>query len=86
MRHRIEVQPRVHERHPDVDEADVLTAWRNAKSIRTREFGPPDVIAAAGADTKGRMIEMLGVEMADGSVSVYHAMKLTDKMASELGL
>lgn len=86
MPERIEVQARVHERHPDVSEEDVRTAWRNAKAARTREFGPPDVIAAAGMDTKGRLIEMLGVELADGSVSIYHAMKLTSKMAHELGL
>ena len=58
----------------------------NALSARTREFGPPDVIAAAGADTKGRMIEMLGIKMEDDSVVVYHAMKLTQKMAQELAL
>ncbi|MBR2834354.1 MAG: hypothetical protein IKE43_01370 [Coriobacteriales bacterium] len=86
MNKEIEVQDRVHKRHPDVTENDVLTAWHNALAARTREFGPPDIIAAAGMDSKGRLIEMLGVEMADGKVSIYHAMKLTKKMASELGL
>ncbi len=86
MPQEIEIQARVYRRHPDVSEADVKCAWRNACAAQTREFGPPDVIAAAGADTKGRMIEMLGVEMADGSISIYHAMKLTNKMAQELGL
>ena len=32
------------------------------------------------------MIEMVGVEMEDGTVLVYHAMKLTKKMSTELGL
>jgi hypothetical protein len=76
---RIEVLARVSLNHPDVSDDDVRVAWLNALSVRTREFGPPDVIAATGADTKGRIIEMLGVEMEDDSVVVYHAMKLTQK-------
>lgn len=86
MQIRVEVLPRVSLSHPDVTDDDVRMAWTNALSARTREFGPPDVIAAAGADTKGRMIEMLGIEMEDGSVVVYHAMRLTQKMAQELAL
>lgn len=86
MQVRVEVLPRVSLSHPDVTDDDVQTAWLNALSARTREFGPPDVIAAAGADTKGRMIEMLGIKMEDDSVVVYHAMKLTQKMAQELAL
>ena len=86
MPRHILVHERVHERHPGVTEEDVRGAWAHALSARTRSYGPPDVIAAAGLDTKGRMIEMLGIEMADGSVLVYHAMRLTTKMARALGL
>ena len=82
----IEVLPRVSLSHPDVTEDDVRVAWQNALSARTREFGPPDIVAAAGADTKGRIIEMLGIIMEDESVVVYHAMKLTYKMRRELAL
>jgi len=35
---------------------------------------------------KGRMIEMQGVKMEDDVVVIYHAMKLTQKMARELAL
>lgn len=83
---RVQVHERVALRHPNVSVNDVVTAWDNAVAIRTRKWGPPDVISAAGADAKGRMLEMLGVEMEDGTVLVYHAMKLTAKMARELGL
>lgn len=83
---RIDVHPRVTERHPDVTEDDVATAWRNAVAMRRRNFDPPSHVAAAGVDTKGRLIEMVGIEEEDGGVYVYHAMRLTVKMARELGL
>ena len=51
MNKEIGVQDRVHKRHPDVTENDVLTAWHNALAARTREFDPPDTIAAAGIDS-----------------------------------
>lgn len=82
----IEVLGRVRERHPDVTDDDVRAAWRNASAVRCRGFGPPDNAAAAGADSCGRMLEMVGIARADGSVVVYHAMRLTAKMAAELGL
>ena len=86
MQIRIEVLPRVFLRHTYLTHDDIQTAWTNALSAQTREFGPPDIIAAAGVDTKGRMIEMLGVKMEDDVVVIYHAMKLTQKMARELAL
>lgn len=82
----IVVHPRVAERHPDVTEEDVATAWRNAAAMRRRNFDPPAHVAAAGVDAKGRLIEMVGVELEDGGVLVYHAMRITAKMARELGL
>lgn len=86
MAGKIKIHPRVSARHPDVTDADVMVAWKNAAAMRRRNFDIPSHIAAAGSDTKGRMIEMVGVEMEDGTVLVYHAMRLTAKMAQELGL
>lgn len=82
----IQVHPRILKRHPEISEEDVVTAWVNAIAIRNRTFSPPDMYAAAGADTKGRMLELVGVELENGSMLIYHAMKLTDKMRKELGL
>lgn len=56
------------------------------RGMRHRNFDPPAHIAAAGMDSRGRMFEMVGVELEDGAMLVYHAMKLTPKMAMELGL
>ena len=77
---------RVHEKYPEVDDEDVITAWRNAIAIRNRTYSPPDYYVAAGADSKGRMLEMPGVELEDGTLRIVHAMRLQDEMRKELGL
>lgn len=46
---------------------------------------PPAHIIAAGADSKGRLIEMSAVELENGQVLVYRAQELTAKMQAELG-
>lgn len=83
---KVAVHPRVSARHPDVTERDVVAAWAHAVAMRCRNFDPPAHISAAGLDTKGRMIEMVGVELEDGGVPVYHAMRITPQFARELGL
>jgi hypothetical protein len=54
--------------------------------VINRTYNPPDYYAAAGMDTKGRMLELVGVETEDGAIMIFHAMKLTEKMRKELGL
>ena len=49
-----------------------------------RNYDPPEYHAAAGADSHGRLLEMVGVELDEGSLLIFHAMRLTDKMAQEL--
>ena len=83
---KLEVHRRVTLRHPDVTEIDVEVAWRNAMAMRLRTMEPPAHIIAAGADSKGRLIEMIGVELDNGQVLVYHAQKLTAKMQADLRL
>lgn len=82
----LEVHRWISLRHPEVTTRDVETAWRNAVAMRLRTMEPPAHIIAAGADSKGRLIEMIGVELDNGQVLVYHAQKLTAKMQAELGL
>ena len=45
---------------------------------------PPDYYAAAGADPRGRMTEIVDVELEDSRLLIFHAMRLTAKMADEL--
>jgi hypothetical protein len=83
---RVTVNPRVHQRHPEIEDEDAKTAWRNAIVVRNRSYEPPDYYAAAGCDSKGRMLEMVGVELEDGTLQIFHAMKLQESMKRELGL
>lgn len=69
-----------------LSEDDILSAWRNATAVRMRNFDIPSIYAAAGPDTRGNLIELLLAEQEDGRFVAYHAMKLTMKMARELGL
>jgi hypothetical protein len=82
----IVVHPRVGQRHPEISDEDVICAWNAAIAIQNRMYEPPDYYAAAGADTKGRMLELVGVAIDIDTLMIYHAMKLTDKMRKELGL
>lgn len=80
------VYPRVIERHPEIDEADVICACVNAFALMQREPFMSGAYIGSGADRKGRLLEFAGKETEDGSLLVYHAMKLTRKMQLELGL
>ncbi|MCL2068351.1 MAG: hypothetical protein FWH00_00470 [Oscillospiraceae bacterium] len=82
----ITVHPRVHRKHPEISDDDAIHAWRNAIAIINRTYNPPDYYAAAGMDTKGRVLELVGVELEDGALMIFHAMKLSEKMSKELGL
>ena len=80
------VHPRVRQKRPDVTDEDVIHAWRNAIVVAGRVSDHPDYYIAAGMDTKGRMLELVGVELENDTFMIFHAMKLTTKMINELGL
>ena len=86
MSDKIAVHPRVHARHPEIDDEDARAAWNNAIALINRSYSPPDIYAAAGLDGKGRMLKLLGAELEDDSILIFHAMKLPRKMSRELGL
>ena len=67
-------------------EKDIELAVDNAIAARCRNFDPPCHYALAGADEAGNLIEVLVAETEDEELVAYHAMKLTSKMAKELGL
>lgn len=67
-------------------EIDVVAAIHNAVASRYRNFDIPCHVALAGPDRNGNLIEVLYAEQEDGSLIVYHAMRLTNKMARELDL
>ena len=71
---RIRVHPRVHERHPDISDENVSTAWENAIALIERRTEEKDFLVAIGFDDKGRLLEMVSTQDYDGVMMVFHAM------------
>lgn len=67
------IHPRVLERHPQLTEDDIATAWENSYYEALRPDSPnfPEYLWI-GADANGREIEMVGV-LVEGGWLVYHA-------------
>ena len=83
----VKVHPRVMQRHPELSEADVLSAWANAHWYATRYTGDKDAEIAIGADANGRLLEMVAAEDDEGNLVVFHAnTPPTKKFMQELGL
>lgn len=84
---RVEVHPRVMQRHPNLSEEDVLNAWRNAIACRPRIYLDFEQCVAVGTDQKGRLIEMVATRAKNGKWVVFHAMTPpTRKVLIELGI
>lgn len=66
---RIQVLDRVMERHPELSETDVVTAFRSVMVDAERESG---AWMAIGLDGRGRNVEMLYRAVGD-LVVIYHA-------------
>ena len=67
------VHPRVHERHPEIEDGDVLAAWRSALASAPRMDGTGSWITV-GVDGRGRLLEMVSVRNREGCWLVCHAM------------
>ncbi len=68
------VHPRVMERHPELTQEDVLSAWENALAYLPRLGEDPDRYIAVGADAHGRLIEMVATHTEKGDWVIFHAM------------
>ena len=81
------VHERVHLRHPDVSDDDVIYAWHHKIKERKRPKTDPTQYAAVGFDSHGRLLEMCAVRNLDvDAMVVFHAMRATRKMMEELKL
>jgi hypothetical protein len=87
MNQKVSVHERVNKRHPEIDDDDVLAAWRGRIKCQMR-IGPwPPQYAAAGFDKKGRALQMVAVYDPTADMTlIFHAMPLTDNVKKELGL
>jgi hypothetical protein len=81
------VHPRVMERHPELCELDVLDAWRNCIRAIPRIDKSTNEYIAIGADSNGRLIEMVVVNPYRDCWLIYHAMTPPSKKTlAEIGL
>jgi hypothetical protein len=79
------VHPRIHERHPELEESDVAAAWNNALASMPRLDKDPNEYVAIGIDLRGRYVEMVAKRNAAGDWLIYHAKTPpTKKMKAEL--
>jgi hypothetical protein len=84
---KVVVHPRVHERHPELSEDDVLDAWTSCIQARPRLDRGSIEYLAVGSDAKGRLIEMVARRTRDGLWVIYHAFTPpTKKALRELGM
>lgn len=81
----IGVHPRISRRHPEVAEADVISAMRSM--IRYKQRGSGEWIAV-GMDSRNRLVELVYIyDVDDDYFFVYHGMTPpSGKTLRELGL
>jgi hypothetical protein len=87
MEQPVTINPRIHQRHPELNDADVLAAWVGCIRAARRTRSAFDDFVAVGFDKKGRLLEMVAVLREDESWHIYHAFSPpTSKVLAELGL
>ncbi len=77
----IHVLDRVTERHPELTKKDVHLAWKNALASIPRLDSRSLEYLAVGADSKGRLIEMVGRLAPNGDWVIWHAFTPPTKKA-----
>lgn len=75
----LEIHPRIFLRHPQLNEEDIRTAWRNSyyEALRADSQNYPEHLWI-GVDSKGRDVEMVGTLTDDGWL-IYHANTLLSR-------
>ena len=80
----IVIDERVHERHPEITDANVVCAMKSMIKFMQRETGE---YIGVGTDEKARFLEMVYIyNVLDDFFYVYHAQKVTIKTLKELKL
>lgn len=75
------------QRHPELDEESVKTAWENAIAPTPRVGAKSNQYVAIGFDDKARLLEMVAIRLREGDWLIYHAMTPPSaKTYDELGV
>jgi len=86
MSERVVVHQRVHERHPEIADEDVIAAWNNCLCSACRKSSAFEDYVAIGVDRKGRLLELIAVLRPGGAWLVYHAFTPpTERVLREIG-
>ena len=67
------VHPRVHEKHPELTDAEVLEAWASCIVAAPRLDRDPREYLAIGADGRRRLVEMVARRTDSGVFVIFHA-------------
>lgn len=74
-------------RHPEIEDDDVRSAWKNTISVVCRETSEKDFYVSVGVDSKGRLLELVATKDSSGAFHIFHAMTPpSDKTLREVGL
>ncbi len=82
---RVQVHPRVTQRHPEITNEDVVVAFEGTLRSRARDTHPVQWVGV-GTDANGRLLEYIAVEDEPDGWLVFHAMPATTKVLIEIGL
>ena len=85
------VEVRVHSRvssiHPEVEDADVVAAFRNTlRSVPREGTGFPPQWVGVGIDGKGRLLQYVAINDGPDRWLIFHSMRATTKVLREVGL
>ena len=81
------IHPRIHERHPEIFDEDVESAFNNVFAQAYRSKDGAEEYMAIGSDSNGRLLELVYRIDSDGIAIVYHAFTPpTKKALSEFGI
>jgi hypothetical protein len=81
----IRILSRVVERHPDITMDEVSSAWRVRIKTQFRVTDEKEYQVAVGVSSNGKLLEMLAFDD-NGDTVIFHAMKATKKILSELDM
>ncbi|WP_277210623.1 hypothetical protein [Isoptericola croceus] len=82
----VRVHPRIQQRHPEIEPADVVAAFEGTLRKVSRTDTDPLQWVGVGMDGRGRLLEYVAIEVGIDDWLVFHAMAASTKTMTETGL